>query len=206
MEGYTGGGPDWRIKMVSRSSSERKIGAGAVKIPPLVQVLAVGVLALTPGVYMSYNANAELQEVRNSLASIEAELTKQRSEAAIVDSIQREIALLQKEFDNIVWPPKPSEGGLAWVVKQLADSGWTSKSSIAGKPVAAGEFLEEIPVTIQVEKASFEALMRGLETIERLRVIPRSIKLTADRKGNVSGTATFGVISPTAPGGGDATR
>ena len=207
MEGHTGGGPDWRIKMVSRRQSERKIGAGSVKIPPLAQVLVVGVLALTPGVYMSYNAYAELQEVRNSLASVEAELGKQRSEAAIVDAIQREIALLQKEFDNIVWPPKPSKGGLAWIVKQLADSGWTSKSGIVGKPVAAGEFLEETPVTLQVEKTSFEALMRGLETIERQRVIPRSIKLTADSKGNLSGTATFGVLSPTAPGGGeDATR
>ena len=206
MEGHTGGGPDWRIKVVSRRPSERKIGVGSVRIPPLVQALAVGALALTPGVYMSYSAYAELQEVRNSLASVEAQLAKQRSEAAIIDAIQREIALLQKEFDNIVWPPKPSKGGLAWIVKQLADSGWTSKSGIAGKPVAVGEFLEEIPVTLQVEKASFEALMRGLETIERQRVIPRSIKLTADSKGNVSGAATFGVLRPAVPGGDDATR
>lgn len=191
--------------MVSRSG-ERKTGARPVKIPALVQALAVGALALAPGAYMSYNAYAELQDVRASLASVEAELARQRSEAAIVDTIQREIASLQKEFDKILWPPRPSEGGLAWIVERLAEGGWTSKSGIAGKPVALGEFLEEIPVTIQVEKASFEALMRGVETLERQRVIPRSIKLTADRKGNVSGTATFGVLSPTAPGGGDATR
>jgi len=191
--------------MVSRSG-ERKTGARPVKIPALVQALAVGALALAPGAYMSYNAYAELQDVRASLAGVEAELARQRSEAAIVDTIQREIASLQKEFDNILWPPRPSEGGLAWIVERLAEGGWTSKSGIAGKPVAAGEFLEEIPVTIQVEKTSFEALMRGLETVERQRVIPRSIKLTADREGSVSGTATFGVLSPTAPGGGDATR
>jgi len=191
--------------MVSRSG-ERKTGTRPVKIPALVQALAVGALALAPGAYMSYNAYAELQDVRASLASVEAELARQRSEAAIVDTIQREIASLQKEFDKILWPPRPSEGGLAWIVERLAEGGWTSKSGIAGKPVALGEFLEEIPVTIQVEKASFEALMRGVETLERQRVIPRSIKLTADRKGNVSGTATFGVLSPTAPGGGDATR
>jgi len=163
----------------------------ALRLAPYLLLL----LGLSLGGYPSYQAYLRYSEVRSEVDALQTEADRLRGEATIVSRLRAEVASLEGSLAAIQWPEVPEAGGAVWLAGELTKGGWKLKSVSVGKGEDAGG-LTEAPVTVSAEKVSYEDFVRSLERVKERRVRLRSLKLSADRKGDLRGEVVFGFLRP----------
>jgi len=153
-------------------------------------------LGLSLGSYPSYQAYLRYTEVRGEVDALQVEAARLREEATIVSRLRAEVASLESSLAAIRWPEAPEAGGAVWLAGELTKGGWRLRNVSVGRGEGGGG-LTETPVTVSTEKVSYEDFVQTLEGVKERRVRLRSLKLSADRKGDLAGEVVFVFLRPT---------
>jgi len=180
------------------TQAQKRRSTPSLTASPRLLLYLLAVLGLVSGGYLSYGPYASYTKARDEVTSLREEASRLRGETAVVAKLREEVARLEAAFAAIRWPEAPEAGGAVWLAGELAKRGWEVKNLSVGKAEEGGG-VARTPVTVLVERVSYEDFVRGIEVAKERRVRLRGLKLSADAKGNLTGEVIFEFLRPAQP-------